>query len=175
MTDKYNPSDDLKEHLRESAIMSYRLVDGSYLIAEEVDYDEGSNIIYIAGALELEYASRNGKSFLKPWMATEEEEMIIISADKIIGRAETPMHLKIHYHKYFLVEKLHEHLTRGELEEVMNLIFNPQVDKQDLTDEEEDSSESWKVDHGITDNKNFKSVSDYHTEWRRKHQRKNND
>ena len=95
----YNPSDDLKDYLRESAIMSYRLVDGSYLIAEEVDYEEGSNIIYIAGALELEYGNKNGKSFLKPWMATEEEEMIIISADKIIGRSDTPLHLKMHYHK----------------------------------------------------------------------------
>jgi hypothetical protein len=172
----FKPSQDLKDYLQESAIMSYRLVDGSYVIAEEVDYEEGSNIIYISGALELDRKNTDGKIYLKPWMATEEEEMIIISADKIIGRSDTPLHLKVHYHKYFIIEKLHNHLSKGEMEEVMNLMFNPQVDNQGLTEEEEeyeDETESWKVDNGISDSNDLNSISDIHSEWRKKYKGNN--
>ena len=96
----YNPSEDLQDYLRESAIISYRLSDGTYLIAEEVDCDEANNILYIVNALEFIQPDESGKSYLKPWLNTEEEEMIQLCGDKIIARVETPLHIKVHYHKY---------------------------------------------------------------------------
>jgi len=35
----FNPSEELKDYINECPIQSYRLVDGSYMIAEEVDHD----------------------------------------------------------------------------------------------------------------------------------------
>ena len=51
----YKPSEDLKKYLSEVDIISYRLVDGTYLIAEECDRDVENNILYLAGALQLEF------------------------------------------------------------------------------------------------------------------------
>jgi hypothetical protein len=172
MTD-YNPSEDLKQHLQESNIISYRLVDGSYILAEEVDFDLEENIAYIGGAVLLE-TSQSGKTYMQPWLFTESEEVIELFGDKIVGRSETPFDLKIHYHRYYLIQKLKHALTKGELDEVLNEMFNPQVDNQDLTDEYEEEEEEWKIDNGISSetnlqpDKGFESVSDYHMNWRRK-------
>ena len=170
----YKPSDDLKDYLNECAIMSYRLVDGSYVLAEEIDHDRATNILYVAGALALDIRS-TGKALLKPWLSSNEDELIELVGDKIVGRTETPFELKMHYHKYFIIEQLRDNLTKNELKTVLEDIFNPPVDKQDLTDDMEEGEE-WKIDNGIDDSKKLKkdegyqSPIDYHLEWRRKHQ-----
>ena len=172
----YNPSDDLKQYLRESNIISYRLVDGSYILAEEVDYDTEANIAYIGGAVLLE-TSQTGRTYMQPWLFTDSDEVIELFGDKIVGRSETPFDLKIHYHRYYLIGKLKHSLSKGELDQVLKEMFNPPVDNQDLTDEyeyEEEEEEGWKTDNGIPTEKSlkpdygFESTSDYHMNWRRK-------
>lgn len=171
----YQPSEDLINHLRESPIMSYRLVDGSYVIAEEIDMDEDNNVLFIAGALEL--VQDGTKSFLKAWINSDSDELIELAGDKIVGRTQTPLHIKLHYHRYNIIEKLHEHLTKNELDQVLDQMFFPQVDNQDFTDKSK--GEEWKVDKGIVNSNNlkkdlgYKSASDYHTEWRKKHKGNN--
>ena len=166
MTDKFNPSEDLKKHLHACSICSYRLVDGSYLIAEEVERDEQNNILYVAGALEL-VTEHTGRSYFKYWLDSEDDDLVQISGDKIVGTTDTPLHLKMHYHRYFIVEKLHNVLTPRELKSVLKQMFNPPVDDQDLMENIEEGDE-WKVDNGIA-----KSPMDYHMEWRKKHQSNN--
>ena len=46
------------------------------------------------------------------------------------------------------MEKLNDVLTPNEMKDVIDQMFNPQVDNQDFMDEDEDE-ESWKVDNGI--------------------------
>jgi hypothetical protein len=162
MTDKYNPSEDLKQYLHECSIQSYRLVDGTYLIAEEVDRDEHNNILYVAGALEF-IIERSGKSYLQPWLDTEDDDLVQICGDKIVGTTDTPFHLKMHYHRYFIVEKLQNVLTPREMSSILKQMFNPPVDNQDLMEDIEEGEE-WKVD---------KSTMDYHMEWRKKHKGNN--
>jgi len=156
---EFNPSEDLKKHISESDIMSYRTTDGSYILAEEVDYEESLNITYVAGALEL--VMNKGRSFLQPWLMSEDHEVVEIFGDKIVGRAEPTFELKMHYHRYFLTEKLMGILTQKEMDTLLNEMFNPPVDKQDLKEEEP----SWIVDNGI----NQQSAMDYHMQWRKKH------
>ena len=166
----YIPSDDLKQHMRDAAIISYRLVDGSYLLAEEIDADEENNIIYIADALELNVVG--SRAYFGLWLDTEEDEMIQLVGDKIIGRAETPLHLKMDYHRYFILQKLKNILTKDEISKVVEEMFNPPVDNQDFTDDNEEG-ESWKVDNGINNSEDLKSVYDVHLEWRKKHKGNN--
>ena len=167
----YNPSDDLKQHMREAAIMSYRLVDGSYILAEEIDADEDNNVIYIADALELNVIG--ARAYFTCWLDSEEDEMIQLVGDKIVGRTETPMHLKMDYHRYYILQKVKNVLTKDEISKVIEEMFNPPVDNQDLTDEYEEEEE-WKTDGGISSEKNlkpdygFESTSDYHFKWRKK-------
>jgi len=96
----YNPSDSLKEFLNSTRIVSYRLVDGSYIIAEEVDSEEENNVMYIASPLQLILTEKTQKSFLRPWINCDEDELVTIAGDKIIGLSETPFSLKLHYHRY---------------------------------------------------------------------------
>ena len=167
----YIPSDDLKQHMRDAAIISYRLVDGSYLLAEEIDADEENNIIYIADALELNVVG--SRAYFGLWLDTEEDEMIQLVGDKIIGRAETPLHLKMDYHRYFILQKLKNILTKDEISKVVEEMFNPPVDNHDLTDDYEEG-EDWKIDNGISSEESlkpdygFESTSDYHLNWRKK-------
>ena len=157
----HKPSEELKKLLNETDIMSYRTTDGCYVIAEEVDYEESLNITYVASPLEF-VLEESGKGYLKPWLISEEEEVVEIFGDKIVGRTETAFDLKMHYHRYFIVEKLRNVLTKQELNSILQEMFNPQVDNQDLAEEEP----SWKMDNGISQ----KSPMDYHMQWTKKHQ-----
>ena len=90
---EFKPSEELTQYLNEWGIMSYRLVDGSYVIAEEVDHDEENNILYIAGALELNTDINTGKGYFKPWLDSEDDELIQLVGDKILARSETKLPL----------------------------------------------------------------------------------
>lgn len=158
----YRPSEELKKLLNETDIMSYRTTDGSYIIAEEVDYEESLNITYVASPLEF-VMQESGRGYLKPWLISDEEEVVEIFGDKIVGRSVTAFELKMHYHRYFIMEKLQNVLTQQELNKVLQEMFNPQVDKQDFTDEEEPS---WIIDKGIDNT----TPVDYHMQWRKKRQ-----
>ena len=175
MTDKFNPSEDLKQYLRETEIISYRLVDGSYVVAEEVDHDDMNNIIYVGGALQIEINPMTGRMYLSPWLDSEEDELIQLVGDKVVGRTETPLRMKLNYHRYFIMNKLKNVLTQAEMESVLQEMFNPPVDNQDLTDEYDDEGENWKVDNGISKSESLQkdeglsSAMDFHKEWRKKY------
>ena len=158
----YNPSEDLKKYVNETDIMSYRTIDGSYILAEEIDYEESLNITYVAGALELVIDVKSGKSYLKPWLMGPEDEVVEIFGDKVVGRSETSFELKMHYHRYFITEKLMGILTQKEMDMLINDMFKPPVDNQDLTEDEN----SWIPDNGM----NHESAMDFHMQWRKKHQ-----
>ncbi len=165
----YNPSDSLKEFLNSTRIVSYRLVDGSYIIAEEVDSEEENNVMYIASPLQLILTEKTQKSFLRPWIDCDEDELVTIAGDKIIGLSETPFALKLHYHRYLLFQRIHNVLSDDELEDALKEMFNPQVDNQDFMDDE---GEDWKTEPTNTaSEEDFglnQPLSDYHTEWRKK-------
>ena len=157
----HKPSEELKKLLNETDIISYRTTDGSYIIAEEVDYEESLNITYVASPLEF-VMEESGRGYLKPWLISDEEEVVEIFGDKIVSRAVTAFELKMHYHRYFIMEKLRNVLTKQELNTVLREMFNPQVDNQDFVDEDEPG---WKVDNGIS-----QTPIDFHMQWRKKHQ-----
>ncbi len=160
----YNPSDSLKEFLNNTHIMSYRLVDGSYIIAEEVDAEEENNVMYIASPLQLTLSEKTQKSFLRPWIDCDDDELVTIAGDKIIGLSETPFALKLHYHRYLLFKRIQNVLSDDELEDVLKEMFNPQVDNQDFMDDDE---EDWKPE--TASEEDFSPVTDFHMEWRKKH------
>jgi hypothetical protein len=158
---EFKPSEDLTDYLNNWAIMSYRLVDGSYVLAEEVDHDEQSNILYIAGALEFKTDIITAKSYLTPWLESGCDELIQLAGDKIIARSETPLNYKSNYHKYYLSEQLKLNLNEEEIDDVLYQISNPPVDNLDYSEE----GDSYEEDLGM----NFdQPLSDIHEEWRKK-------
>ena len=170
------PSEALKAFLNDISVCSYRLVDGTYIIAENIDTDEENNILNIAAPLQLTFDDLEQKSYLRPWIDTEEDELVQLAGDKIIGFTETPFALKLHYHRYFLIDKLKDIMTDNEINNLLFENTDPPVDNQDLIDDDE--GEEWKIDNGISDSsglqedKGYQSTSDYHSEWRKKHKGK---
>jgi hypothetical protein len=158
---EFKPSEDLTQYLNEWGIMSYRLVDGSYVIAEEVDHDEENNILYIAGALELNTDINTGKGYFKPWLDSEDDELIQLVGDKILARSETPLKYKSHYHKYYLLQQVKINLSEEEIDDVLNQISNPLVDNLDYSEGDDGYDEDW----GMGFNQ---PLSDIHKEWRSK-------
>ena len=171
------PSEELKAFLNDISICSYRLVDGTYLIAENIDTDEENNILHLAAPLQLTFDDIEQRSYLRPWLDAEDDELVQLAGDKIVAFAETPFALKLHYHRFFIVEKLRNVLTESELNNFMNEMFNPPVDNQDFIDDNE--GEEWKIDKGIDDtpglkkDKGYQSTSDFHAEWRKRHKGNN--
>jgi hypothetical protein len=166
------PSEALKALLADIDICSFRLVDGTYLIAENIDTDSDNNILHIAAPLQLKFSDVDERTYMLPWLDTEEDELVQLSGDKIIGFTETPFELKLHYHKYFIYQKLRNILSEGEIDKLLFGNNKPQVDNQDLMDDYE--GEEWKVDKGIDDStelksdKGYQTTSDIHMEWRNK-------
>ena len=60
------------EELYGENLFTYRLTDGSYVVADELDLDEDTGVIYIADPLELLRDSA-GECRLRPWIIVDEE------------------------------------------------------------------------------------------------------
>jgi hypothetical protein len=147
----YTPSDDLIDYANSFNIASYRLVDGSYIIAEEMDCDEENNVLYLDNVVELITNMKSGTIVVKPWLDSE-EDYVRLAGDKIVGATETPIKYKLLYIKYLMAQRLQHVMDNNELESLDDELSYPPVDNQDLND-----------------NFNFKQpLSDVHTEWRKK-------
>lgn len=157
------PSEALRELIDDVYLMSYRLVDGSYIIAEQIDHEEENNLMHVTMPVQVDIDENTQKTFLRPWLDCEEDELVTIAGDKIIGLTETPFDLKLHYHRYLLYQKLHNVLSVDELEDVLKEILKPQVDNLDSTDVEE-----WKTEEKDSTYDFKQPLSDVHTEWRKK-------
>lgn len=164
------PSEALKELIDDIYLMSCRLVDGTYLIAEWIETEEENNIMHVASPVQVNFDEKTQKSFLRSWLDCEEDELVTIAGDKIIGFSETPFHLKLHYHRYLIFQKLQNVLTDSELEDVLKEILKPQVDNLDSS--EDDEGEEWKAEEKSNSLEEFfdfkQPLSDVHTEWRKK-------
>ena len=62
------------EELYGENLFTYRLSDGTYLIAEELDVDEDNGAIYVANPLELIRDSTMVK--LRPWVIVDQDDIV---------------------------------------------------------------------------------------------------
>lgn len=148
----YTPSEDLIEYADSLNIASYRLVDGSYIIAEEMDRDVENNVLYLNNVVELITDMKSGIIMVKPWLDSEEDDFVCLAGDKIIGATETPIKYKLLYSKYLMAQRLQHIMDNTELESLSKELSYPPVDNPDLND-----------------NYNFdQPLSDIHSQWRKK-------
>jgi hypothetical protein len=131
-------TNDLFHQISKAEVFTYHLVDGSYIVAEEFDYDDKNNVIFTTAPAKL-MQHRDGY-VLADWTIVDSDEITELMADKIITRSEAPFDLKKHYNKYLLAIKLRHHLDHDELQEVLNESFNS-LDEFDSNDSDEDEAE----------------------------------
>ena len=131
-------TNDLFHQISKAEVFTYHLVDGSYIVAEEFDYDEKNNVIFTTSPAKI-ITHKNGYA-LMDWSIIDSDEITQLMGDKVITRSEAPFELKKHYNKYLLAIKLRHHLDHDELQEVLNESFNS-LDEFDSNDSDEDEAE----------------------------------
>tara|TARA_R110002153_G_scaffold89582_1_gene219180 strand:+ start:6604 stop:7086 length:483 start_codon:yes stop_codon:yes gene_type:complete len=152
-------TDDLFHQISKAEVFTYHLVDGSYIVAEEYDYDEKNNVIFTTTPAKL-FARKDGYA-LADWTIIDSDEVTELMADKIITRSEAPFQLKTHYNKFLLATKLRDHLESDELEKVLDESFNP-FDVFDSNDSDEEKEE-FNVENTETHKRRFEWKSEYDT------------
>ena len=120
-------------------IYSYRLSDGSYIMAEEMNYDPHFDIIFIDLPVTI-HQKRNGVLTLDKWMFQSEPnedgtpaDPVELNPNKIIAKVEAPISLKREYIKYNFLYKMYESLDQEEFESLMVKLSSHDLDKKDPT------------------------------------------
>lgn len=133
------------EELYSENLMTYRLTDGSYIVAEELDIDEETGAIYVASPLEL---VRNKDVRLIPWILVEADEPIELNAHNIISRSNTSTIITKYYLKYMAYEKIISALNNMNMDQDNNDALDNLDSTDDFFDKLNKPSESrwnWKA------------------------------
>jgi|13_taG_2_1085334.scaffolds.fasta_scaffold10627_2 hypothetical protein len=129
--------DALMDGAEDINIYSYRLSDGSYIMAEEMEYDPHFNVLFLDLPVSIKQ-KRNGSISLEKWMFQpefEEAELptqpIELQCNKIIAKTEAPVSLKRDYLKYNFLDKLHGTFDEDEFKSILSEIDSYDLDKKD--------------------------------------------
>lgn len=124
----------IQEYLSEFDLMSYRLSDGSHIIANEDHYDNDAKSFYVTRPIEIKIGSR-GDCFFIPWLIAHEDDLISISNANIMAFAQPSANMQIQYHRFILKTNLDGILTEKEIKIVLDQLFYPEVDNQEDVDD----------------------------------------
>ena len=150
-------TDDLFYQISKAEVFTYHIVDGSYIVAEEFDYDEKNNVIFTTAPAKI-ITRKNGYA-LMDWSIIDSDEITQLMGDKVITRSEAPFELKKHYNRYLLATKLRHHLDDDELQQVLDESFKS-LDELDSKDSDEDEE-----DFNVEDTETHKRRFEWKPEW----------
>tara|TARA_R100001460_G_scaffold72764_2_gene113577 strand:- start:20643 stop:21128 length:486 start_codon:yes stop_codon:yes gene_type:complete len=128
--------DALMEGADDINILSYRLSDGSYIMAEEMDYDPNFDVLFLDLPVLIKQG-RRGNISLEKWMFQPEFEEDIpaqpieLQCNKIVAKIEAPVSLKRDYLKYNFLDKLHGTFDEDEFQTILDEIHSYDLDKKD--------------------------------------------
>ena len=120
------------EELYGENLFTYRLSDGTYLIAEELDVDEDNGAIYVANPLELIRDSTIVK--LRPWVIVDQDDIVELNSTNIISRSNSSEAVISYYLKYIAYEKLLTNISNID-KDVLNQDDNDELDNLDSMDD----------------------------------------
>ena len=136
---------DLISRAEDLDITSYRLFDGSYIMAEFLGEDVDSDIIFVDLPIEIIYNSE-GILNLRSWMVQSygKNNMPIpiqIYQYSIISQTPSTTHFKREYIKYNFLNEIQKTISSSEFSEVLEYISGnnksiPDLDKQESNDYE---------------------------------------
>lgn len=124
---------EMLDQILETEIFTYRLTDGSYIVAEEVHVEDG--IIYVTLPAKIVYAN---DYYLTNWNLTSAHDLTELNINNIVSRADAPFDLKAYYFKYLMVCRSNQDLIDEQIESLFDMddddddnIFNG-FNQQDL-------------------------------------------
>ncbi len=119
------------EELYGENVFTYRLSDGAYLIAEELDVDEDSGAIYVANPLEL--IREKTTVHLRPWVIVDEDDTVELNSSNIISRSNSGETVISYYLKYNAYEKLLNNINKID-KDILHQDDNDELDNLDSID-----------------------------------------
>lgn len=121
-------TNELKEEIEAKSIFSYHLVDGSHIVAEEIDYDIENEIVYILDPMQL-INEDDGYSF-REWSIIEPGQVVHLRDNKIVAQSKAPLKLRKLYLQFNLLAKMHEFLTKDEIQNIINVVDSNDTSSQ---------------------------------------------
>jgi len=113
-------TNELKKDIEAKSIFTYHLVDGSHIVAEEIDYDINNEIAYILSPMQL-IDEDNGYSF-REWSIIDSGQVVHLRDNKIVAQSKAPFKLKKLYVEFNLLAKMHEFLTKDEIKNITSAV-----------------------------------------------------
>ena len=138
--------------LEEASIFTYHLTDGSYIMAEEVDYDFDDNIIFIINPVSIDLQAN--KVQLTQWCITDHSEPIMLRDNAIIATHKAPMTLKRNYFQFNLFQILSQSLPPNEFNEIFNMFSTVVDSKESSKSKPFDFSKPFKIKKSKEDKEN---------------------
>lgn len=124
----------LTEGLDTFEIYSYRLTDGSHIIAEVLEDDEFEDIVFMDQPVEI-CKTESGRLFLESWISqniTEDNfQPVEVYRSQIIAKSDVDEKLKEGYLRYVFLNSLKRQLGDKEFQSIIDEINNDNLDKLD--------------------------------------------
>ncbi len=79
-------TNELRKDIEAKSIFTYHLVDGSHIVAEEIDYDINNEIAYILSPMQL-IDEDNGYSF-RQWSVIDSGQVVHLRDNKIVAQSK---------------------------------------------------------------------------------------
>ena len=79
---------EIQEDPFQEDLATYKLSDGSYLVAEELEINGDTGSIFIANPLEM--VRERGGVRLRPWIMVDTDEIVELNTTNIISRSNAP-------------------------------------------------------------------------------------
>ena len=115
---------EILEEMMETDIYTYRLTDGSYIVAEELDieYDDTGQIIFITIPGQILYTDKG--YHIMELNITSVYDITELNSNNIVSRCEATFELKAHYLRYVMMNKTYQ----DSKDDIMESIFNGDED-----------------------------------------------
>lgn len=127
---------EMLDQILEANIYTYRLTDGSYIVAEELEFEFESeeeeydtNVLLVTMPGQIVFTNYGYQ--IIHWNLTSVHDITELNVNNIVSRSEAPIDLKSHYFKFILINKMEESSEEQLFE---NLLTNDPFDKQDLNE-----------------------------------------
>lgn len=117
----------LIDNILQAEIYTYRLNDGSYIVAEEINVEQeedtdNDDFHHVSITCPAALFMLESGIVLTDWNFTDVFDITELNPDNIVSRSEAPVELKIHYFKYVAKAKLRQEEKDESFEELLSLL-----------------------------------------------------
>ena len=112
-------------------LTTYKLSDGSYLVAEELEINSDTGSIFVANPLEM--VRERGGVRLRPWILVDTDDIVELNSTNIISRSNAPTIISKYYFKFIAYDRLMESMEKAVEDLEVNQDPNDEFDNLDST------------------------------------------